>query len=208
MTIYSRLFRPLDYLRVRHSEKIKYDLYLPLILSFLLTVVLLLLPKPVHIFGSSGLIKIITEILQILTGFYIASLAVISTFKKEGMDDVMPGKPMMLKVKIAGVFRDEELTRRRLLCLLFGYLALISIFLYFLGAGSNLLIENIKYLIPIKAHGYVKWSFIFLYLLVVSNLLITTLIGLFYMVDRIHRIDPKLLSPDETRELHEHKDDE
>jgi hypothetical protein len=187
LRLLKKLFKPLDYLRIRHHEKSWYDFYIPLLIGIGITVALYLLPLPIKTFGKSGLIELITGILQILTGFYIASLAAVSTFKSEGMDDPIKGDSITLKIKIRDKKVDKPLTRRDFLCYLFGYLTLLSLTIYFLGGFSNLLVVNFKFLIPISYHICVKWSFVLFFLILSSNLIITTLFGLFYLVDRIHR---------------------
>ena len=193
MSYIYRLLRPIDYLRIKHPQKLFYDLTLPLVLSVVGTFILILLPKPFLVFGEAGLISTVTGILQILTGFYIASLAAVATFDKQGMDEPLKGDPIELYVTRKGKKIKETVTRRRFLSLLFGYLALLSFFLYFIGAGANLLMDNIKYILPAPSHCYVKWSFVAIYLFLTANLITTTLHGLYYMVDRIHRIDPHLV---------------
>jgi len=188
MGLIARLFRPLDYVRIKHPHKVYYDLYLPFSLASILTLIFVYLPVQPKILGEAGLIKIITDILQILSGFYIASLAAIATFNKEGMDDLMEGDPPTLKIFCRGKMMIDQLTRRRFLCLLFGYLSLLSLFLYFLGTGTFLLAANAKYFFAKHSNlELAKWGFVWFYLLLTSNLIITTLLGLFYMVDRIHR---------------------
>ncbi|MDD5759351.1 MAG: hypothetical protein PHI06_09730 [Desulfobulbaceae bacterium] len=189
MELLSRLFRPLDYVRIKHPHKVYYDLYFPLILASFFTLLFAYLPVQTQIIGKDGLVRIITDILQILSGFYIASLAAIATFNKAGMDDLMEGEPPTLEVLYHGKTMTDKLTRRRFLCLLFGYLSLLSLFLYFLGAVSALLSANFKYLFGHQLWwlAKAKWTFVWMYLFLTSNLIITTLLGLFYMVDRIHR---------------------
>lgn len=194
MNALGRILKALDYLRIRHPAKYKYDYFIPAALTVVSVSTLYLLPINVSIFGQQGIISAVTGLLQILTGFYIASLAAVATFDKPGMDDVMPGdKPMKLRVTKKGERTDEELTRRRLLCLMFGYMAFLSILLYFVGNGAMLLTENMRSIIPVKWHDLSKWFFVTGYLFCVSNLMITTCLGLYYMIDRIHQHDPKLL---------------
>lgn len=183
----TRLLKPIDYLRIRVAEKKRYDIVYPLIIGTVVTVFLFVYPIPVRIFGKSGLIDLIVNILQILTGFYIASLAAIATFNKSDMDAHIKGETATLIVLKKGVWLPERLTRRRFLCLLFGYLAFVSIILYFVGGFANLFSESITQLIPPYFQKFVKWPFIWCYLVVTSNLIVTTLLGLFYMCDRIHR---------------------
>jgi len=192
MQALSRLLRPLDYARIKHPAKLKYDLWFPLLMSVTVVILLLLLPGRISIAGENGLIEIIAGLLQILTGFYIASLAAIATFRKEGMDNTMPGDPPTLKTTFRGKIKIDQLTRRRFLCLMFGYLALLSVFLYFLGKGSILVSGNMAMLIPGQYLSFAKWGYLTLYLFLFSNLLITTLLSLYYMVDRIHQTDGPL----------------
>lgn len=184
----TRLFRPLDYTRIKHSTLVFYSVSLPLLVSLCITAVLLYLPLNVNIIGDGGLVALITDLLQILTGFYIASLAAVATFDKEGMDQKMPGgTPPTLEIKLKGKNKTETLTRRRFLCLLFGYLSFLSIFLYFLGSVTQLLEHNVKALFAGDLYTFLKWSFVEFFLFLSANLIVTTLLGLFYMVDRIHR---------------------
>lgn len=102
MSTLSRLFRPLDYIRVKHPEKPKYDFFIPFCLSATGTVSLMLLPVTPAILGDDGVVDIFTGLLQMLIGFYIASLAAIATFNKKGMDQIMPGDPPTLRVSLRG----------------------------------------------------------------------------------------------------------
>ena len=196
MIIKSRLFRPLDYLRIEHPQKKKFDIIIPLILSIISTGLFAILPQPIKLFSDCGLIFFVTDLLKILSGFYIASLAAVATFNGPGMEQNIAGKPIILEKIYKGKKTKEELTRRKFLCLLFGYLSFMSIFLYFLGAGSILLKENIKIVFPNIVNDYLKYLFIFCYSILVYNLLITTMHGLYYLVDRIHRIDPYIHNED------------
>jgi len=198
MRVLLRLIRPLDYLRIHHHEKRWYDWYLPGILSIIMLLAIHYLPVRPKILGHDGLIYYVVELLKILTGFYIASLAAIATFNKPGMDEIMPGDPPTISTTFRGRRTTSSLTRRRFLCLLFGYLAFMSMILYFGGAAAGLIAKNAKLVIPVRFFPFFKLSGLYLYLFCVSNLVITTLLGLFYMVDRIHREDPKKIEVKET----------
>lgn len=183
----SRLLKPFDYLRVKVVEKYKYDYVYPIVIGSISTLFFFYYPKPLQIFGQNGIISLIIGIVQMLTGFYIASLAAVATFKKKGMDDHMKGQTAELKIMKKGVCDIETLSRRRFLCLLFGYLAFISIVVYFTGGLANIVAPTVSNFISIKLRMIVKWGFLWFYLVVTANLLVTTLLGLFYMIDRIHR---------------------
>ena len=192
----SRLFKPLDYLRVYHSQKRKYDLWIPLIIATIFTGILFYLPTPVDITGDRGLLVIFTGLLQILIGFYIASLAAVATFDRPSMDEIMRGDPPTLRIQVKGKAEIEYLTRRRFLCLMFGYLSLLSFFLYFLGAFANLFKPSLHILIPMPIFLYVKWFSLYIYIFFVSNLVVASLLGLFYMTERIHREEDRIIRRD------------
>jgi len=186
-----RLLVPVDYLRISHPEKRFYDFYIPIALTLIVTLLLYLVPFSVDIVGSNGMVSIFTNLLQILTGFYIASLTAVATFDRPSMDKVMLGNPPKLRIKYRGQDTIELLTRRRFLSFLFGYLSLLSFILYFLGAFSTLLIPHIIILLPQPIFPYIKFFCVLIYLFLVSNLLTTTLLGFYYMTEKIHRKEPR-----------------
>ena len=189
------LIRPLDYLRIRHPKKRRYDSWLPLGLTAVSIIGLAALPLPIQIFGDDGLLSIFTGFLPVLIGFYIAALAAVATFDRQGMDDPMPGETPEIWVTFHGERESQLLTRRRFLCLMFGYLSLLSFVLFGVSAFGNLLESNIHALVPYeaKAFPYVRWGLLAAYLFLASNLLVTTLLGLYYMTDRIHRGGGKIV---------------
>lgn len=182
-----RLLTPLSYLRIDRQDKILDELALPLLLLIATITVFWLLDWKLVIFGSSGLVAGVGSYLQVVTGFYIASLAAIATFNQKNMDLRMAGESPTLKVEWMGVKREEKLSRRRFLCFLFGYLSFLSIFLYFGGVGANLLAQPILSLLNGSTIFWFKWTFVSVYLFIVYNLICTTLLGLYYMTERIHR---------------------
>ncbi|MCG8053862.1 MAG: hypothetical protein JAZ15_21960 [Candidatus Thiodiazotropha endolucinida] len=187
MSAVSQLFTPISYLRIKHPVKKQFDVKYPFIASSLITFFLAVSPFKIQIFMNDGLIDAISGLIQILTGFFIASLAAVATFQKDSMDDPISGDKAILETTIKGVNQPLELTRRRFLCYLFGYLALLAIVMYFVSVLANLTADNIKQIVPFVYHNYIKWPFIFIYLFAISNLMTTTLLGLHYMTDRIHR---------------------
>lgn len=190
-----RLTRPLDYLRIEHPSKRYYDRWVPLFFATPMIIWFVFIPGGVSIFSPSGVVDKINGLLQILTGFYIASLAAVATFNKESMDKPMIGEPPILDVGEGKA--PEILTRRRFLSLMFGYLALSSLFLYIMGifaVSSAAVIKDIlsdSLVVLVRAAGAIIYFFLF------SNIVVTTLLGLFYMSDRIHRHEPELICPGE-----------
>ncbi|WP_282876237.1 hypothetical protein [Pseudomonas peli] len=187
-----RFFTPLSYLRIQRSGKLLDELIIPAILTALTFLIFKLAGWRVPVFGGQGVVVGVTSYLQVVSGFYIASLAAIATFNKDAMDKKMAGDPPTLTVRVKGVLKPEELTRRRFLCFLFGYLSFISILLYFVGVGANLVAPHLAVEYSENGH-YFKWIFSVIYIFFGYNLICTTLLGLYYMADRIHRVDPSFI---------------
>jgi|GEM_PF-274290 len=182
-----RLLTPLSYLRIDRPGKVFDEIYLPLIFLIVTYLVFWALDWKLVIFGSSGLVAGVGSYLQVVTGFYIASLAAVATFNQKNMDVRMAGESASLTVEWKGRKREEKLTRRRFLCFLFGYLSFLSVFVYFGGVAANLTAQPLVNVLP-KAWVFgIKWGFVSVYLFVVYNLICTTLLGLYYMTERIHR---------------------
>ncbi|WP_152027387.1 hypothetical protein [Brucella pituitosa] len=175
-----RLFVPLRYLRISHADKVKFDLYIPLVVTVLFCLPLLsdgFVKKSVEkldVLGQSS------DLLSVLTGFFVAALAAVATFGNSEMDEPMAGTE---PVKLDG----SDLSRRRFLSYLFGYLAFVSIFAYILGfAFFGFQTYFIKSVIP-EATTIVFYIFWVFYSFLMGNLLVNALLGLFYLTDRIHR---------------------
>ena len=177
MSVGSKILTPIGYAFIKHSEKRWFDLWLPLITSGLILLIIAALPKSISFIGKDSLISLVNGMLQILSGFYIASMAAVATFQKSGMDDVMSGTPPKLKGK--------NLTRRQFLTYLFGFLAFMSIVLYFLGGAIQLSSASIKDM-HFVTNSVIKYSAMYVYLFLVSNILFTTALGMFFMIDKMH----------------------
>ncbi|WP_338591360.1 hypothetical protein VXM60_02265 [Shewanella khirikhana] len=176
--MFDKLFKPLHYIAISHHEKRWFDLYIPALLSALICLILYFLPTPVVLVGKDSLIAVVNGILQILSGFYIASMAAVATFNKEGMDEVMNGHPPTIK--------GEALTRRSFLTYLFGYLAFMSILMYFVGGFLQLAGKSITQ-ISLDLPEIIKYLLVWLYMLAISNILTTTVLGMHFLIDRVHR---------------------
>lgn len=114
-------------------------------------------------------------------------LFAVATFESKILNEVFDGDAVTLKVTVKGNIINQNLTRRHFISYLFGYLSFLAFFLYFLGVIANLISSDVITSTPDYLHIYFKWLFILIYLFMLSNLIITTLLGLYYMTDRIHR---------------------
>lgn len=190
LAILRKLLKPLIYLRIKHKQKLYIDLILPVIIGVVLTAIVFFSPVQIKLLGQGSLVGLVNGLLQILIGFFVASLAAVATFQREGLDEVMVGK--------APTLRGEKITRRQFVCYMFGYLALVSIVLYFGGGITELTVGLLKVLITEKYELF-KYSAIFVYLSVLANLVLTTMLALYYLTDRIIRdntVSPILSEPE------------
>jgi hypothetical protein len=184
-----QITRPFSYLSIEHPEKWKFDWLIPLILTFLSLSICFLLRPYLNFFGESGLINQILSFVQILPGFYIAALAAISTFNRIDIDQYMPDPTPQIDIIISGEKNKIKLTRRRFLCMLFAFLATESILLALCSIAALTTAVAFKTMLPPPMHPFVSYSFLFLYLIIFWQLLTATLLGLYYLGDRLHQPD-------------------
>jgi len=183
MSALSKMLTLINYLKIKHPEKRVFDFWMPALISLVIGFLLYLLDRPIPLLSKDGLISVVNGILQILSGFYIASMAAVATFQKNGMDDIMEGTPPTLD--------GQDLTRRKFLTYLFGYLAFSSIVFYFIGGGLQLLaptIEKTEWM----HHALVRQPLLIIYLFFIMNILSTTILGMHFMIDKMHNEKPKL----------------
>jgi len=188
-----RTLVPLRYLEIRHPEKLKFDLFFPIAFACLF-----FLPAFSPEFRAMAETKIdllgrSSDLLSILTGFFVAALAAVATFGGDEMNQPMDGDtPVTLYNKRSRL--HESLSRRRFLSFLFGYLAFVSLGLYLLSfvyyAVQSFVIA--KFLPDWTMVSFLTFWGVYGFLL--GNLLANTLLGLFYLTDRIHRPNRKIES--------------
>ncbi|WFU62645.1 hypothetical protein [Bradyrhizobium brasilense] len=138
--------------------------------------------------GSLDITGKLSSFLGVLTGFFIAALAPVATFGKQEMDDPMPSEPpVRLEHTVNTETYFENLSRRQFLSFLFGYIAFLALVLYVVG---YVYLVTDKYWLSEAAPNWRPTIFrIFwcVYVFSLANLLSNTLLGLFYLTDRIHR---------------------
>ena len=162
-----------SFLRVRGWHVRYYKWVYPTVLS----VILFLFRKGIS-YDEGEIISDLMSLLGVLIGFYIAALAAVASFQSEILDSHLKGPPTTLKSHRKGKTETETLTRRRFLCVVFGYCASMSIVLYTVGMCLRYVITGDQIL-----HDSVTLVFFW----GLSSLFIVTLLGLHYLVDRMHR---------------------
>ncbi|WP_290925044.1 hypothetical protein [Halodesulfovibrio sp.] len=191
------LFRPLLYRNIILPNKELYDTYIPLIAGGAAAVLYYFSNGIAPLWEQHGIIANIQLILTILPGFFITALAAIATFDKPTLDGTMHGDPpKVICSDLDNEIRERILTRRRFLCLLFGYLSLVTFLLYIFGAALDTINETLSQLLKSKIHYqnlllYFRVTALFLYITCFANIVTTTLLGLFYLSDRLHWFEPK-----------------
>lgn len=186
-----KLFSPLSYLRIRHEEKRWYDYRIPALLATLVAFAYYFSSNKIPLIGSNGLLLHVNGLLQVLIGFYIAALAAVSTFTNSSIDEVMAGEPPTLYEKFRGQKIQVELTRRRFVCYLFGYLALVSFVQFCIGLICILIGKSLGTWVAsftsVELLFWFKTAFIFGYSLILFNIITTTLLGLYFLSVRFHQ---------------------
>lgn len=185
------LWRPFGYLQIEQSDKRPVDFYLPLVGCAVSLILIAILRPAFNTWGAGGLIEGLQGVIQSLPGFYIAALAAISTFGKQTtLDTVMPKPTPVIKTRYGSGMVPIELTRRRFLCLLFSHLTAVSIILSLAGPFLRTSAPVLKqYLEPLAASTafYIVAG---IYLFLLFQMFFVTLLGLYYLSDKIHQPDP------------------
>ncbi|GAA6194526.1 hypothetical protein [Phaeobacter sp. NW0010-22] len=169
-----------------------YTMTFPLSFAALLTVGLIFLPGELALTGKQGFLTGLLGTISLLPGFYIASLAAVATFGGEHMDETMPSPAPKVFIKTAQTEGSDELTRRMFLSYLFGYLAIVSLLLvaacFLLGVvapGIRSLIETQWPTHAVLVVFSLKTALVFSMSFVLGSILVTTLHGTYYLMERI-----------------------
>jgi len=192
-----QLCAPLRYLRIEQGSglfrsKLSYDLVLPALLAASSTAVTYRLGAQLGLFATAGLIPGIIDLLNLMIAFFIAALAAVATFDKPSLDEAMKGEPAILKLRSArGGTRLHPLTNRQFICYLFGYLSFASIILI-----AALYIARQIGPSLIGAYPLLPWAKLtikllgtFLLFMVLWQIFVTTLLGIYFLCDRLQFIE-------------------
>jgi hypothetical protein len=184
-----QLLRPLSYMSIKDDSKWKIDVLLPAIFSLLFLAGILSLPHTPVIFGHSGLVALFVGLLQILPGFYLTALAAVATFNRPDMDQLLPKPAPTVNISVSGKPHTIELTRRRMLSMLFGYLTFICFSMFFGSAISLIVAPGLYELISIHFHKWIVGVFLLIYGFFMGQLIFITMFGLYQLSDRMHQPD-------------------
>ena len=178
------LLSPLEYLRIKHPLKRKVDHWSWIAAGTSTAVAVYCLPA-LNLFGASGLIPGINSLLQILTGFFITSLAAVATFSGSvyRIDDIFEGDVALLE--------GDSLTRRQFLAHLFAYVALASVTLYLVGVVAIAGASSYHGLLGPSYRNAARLLFTGAYAGVLGHIVGTTMIGLVFLSSRLTRVSKR-----------------
>lgn len=181
------LISPLTYLQIRHEAKRWSDWGYPIFFALLSAYLVLRYGPTGAITGQEGLLSKLLIVSSVLPGFYIAALAAIATFNRPGIDELMPAPTPTIVHRIGGEKNEIELTRRRFLTHLFAFLCFESLAVMVACTFASLVgaLINANFIAPVAY--CMKASLVFLVLLMFWQMLLGTLLGLYYLGDRLYR---------------------
>ena len=187
---------PLNYLRLRNERGnlVVWRDVLPVALLVIVIVLFFELVSTSNFYGKDGFVEKAGGITSSLTGFYIAGLLAVATFT---INQTALDHP----IKIGPVFLGEgdtrqSLSRREYVCLMFGYLAVLSLsfslFSAFSGAGAEAVATKLaassatirgvtlqtRWIVGLVGEIGVS--------VVVSHIALTTGYGLYYLTKKIY----------------------
>lgn len=187
--------RPFAFRRIKHPDLKLVNVRLPLGIMIVCIATYVLLPITPPLFGERSVTGHALSVLALLPGFFIAALAAVATFQRALLDETMPAPAPTLEMRTGGDEEEVALTHRVFLCHLFSYLTVLSFASIALCAIGDLAAPSVVYLVdkinvPVlqhAAHFSLKLAYLASLVWLLSNLVVTTLYGLYFLVERIHR---------------------
>ncbi|WP_309621938.1 hypothetical protein [Novosphingobium sp.] len=182
------LARPFAFILVRHDHLRTAMIAGSIVCASIATLALFVVDPTRKIFGSGSFIQAILPVFSSLPGFFIAALAAVATFNRPELDVEMPDPAPQLKLMTQGKKGFVKLTTRMFLSFLFAYLTSVAFLGIAVLIAGDLLAPGISRLISDeKAHLIIKVIFVLTALLITFNIVITTLVGMYFLAERIHR---------------------
>ena len=189
------LLRPFAFRKIHHPHLRLIIIRVPVALAVVIVVFFNILPITPPTLGPFGLTGHVLSFVSILPGFYIAALAAVATFDRDLLDMKMDAPAPTLELETRGKTSSVPLSTRMFLCHMFSYLTALSfatvvicIFGNIVGPSVSailLLILKAKFIPP--AVLFLKAVFIFLISWIVAQILLVTMLGLYFLAERIHR---------------------
>jgi hypothetical protein len=194
---WQRLAAPLRYLAIHHEIKPRFDWGWPGILTALTMLGFWLLPVTPHILGDDGFLKGVRELIALFAAFFVVALAAVATFSRPTLDMPMEGTSPTLN--------GRTLNRRQFVCYLFGYLAVLSFALFLAAVLAEIVAPSLRAELSSNALWWVKVVSGTVFTFWFWNMVVTTLLGVYFLVERVH-IEPQADdAPREGGEFHDNR---
>lgn len=203
----SALTRPLNYLRVRHPYRFRYNFLYPALAAALLLAIVVFWRPQIMLWTQTGLISRFSQYLGVLAPFYLASLSAVATFSgPTNFDaDFKMSRPVTLIVAGERGYPERvTITPRHFLSLLFGYCCVVSAGLFLVSLLAPALVDVSAMGISgsserssLMGRGMAGVFFFLLF-----QILISTMLGVYYLADKMHRRRGVLPRIDIDEDLH------
>lgn len=185
----SVFLRTLNFLRIKHEFATAYTYWYPAIATACTVGMLYFLVPTIDAYSDAGLISQLSPFLAVFAPFFLAALAAIATFSGPKFLDQSFQMTSDVTLKYAGelgVIEPQDVTPRHFLSLLFGYCCVISLALFLLSVLVPILAPNVATIFGDYAE-LLGWAFLFLYLFLFFQIVLLTLLGIYYLSDKVHR---------------------
>lgn len=204
-----RLFYPLRYFSLVNREKRHIDLWPTLVLGLLLTLPFAVIPGA-SFFHPDGFLDTVLALTTALTGFYVAALVGAATFSHPDLDKTITiGAIALVRRDQDGRRIQELLTRREFACTVFGYLAFATMMISIAASAAVALsgvsvapLAELRWIGPAFGEGWriTRAVLIFGFAAPLAHVAVATSLGLYYLMDRLYRQEPKVTAKKPQRE--------
>lgn len=194
--IWYQIRRAFAFGEVKHPDLTPFLTWVPFFVGLLFAVGFEFLPVRPRFTGDGSVSRHMITVFAILPGFYIAALAAVATFNREEMDFEMPDPAPRMLMRSRGIDQETILTFRMFLSHMFSYLTALSFVAVFMFIGAELLAPSVQLLIgklpsdwTAVATCSLGLSYLLLTFWLAAKIVLTTMIGLYFLAERIHRPD-------------------
>ncbi|RWQ14502.1 hypothetical protein [Mesorhizobium sp.] len=192
-----KLLYPFQYFRLQNSE-VRFINFVPtVIFAAIIFLPFAVIPKA-NFFGAGGFLVNLAVLTAALTGFYVAALTAAATFAHADLDKVMTYGAVKRLVTLEDKTTElQSLTRREFVCLVFGFLAFSAMSFTILASMAIAIAPAVNPVIMVRDHNiapYVSLASQLLFIVWISHLFVVTCLGLYYLMDRLHRRDKSVVT--------------
>lgn len=201
--IWYQIRRAFAFGKVEHPDLRPFLTWFPFLIGLALAIGCELLPVRPRLTGDGSLSRHMLTIFAILPGFYIAALSAVATFSREEMDFEMPDPAPKMMLRVGAHDEKVSLTFRMFLSHMFSYLTALSFVAVFIFMAAELLEPSLRafmlrvpealtleeWVLSVKSlvAGLLTGSYLFLSFWLAAKIVLTTMIGLYFLAERIHR---------------------